>query len=529
MRCALVAVLALAAMAAPVRAAPWTAVPQPVVEPRPLPAGTDVRGAITRARLLGAIRGADARRWRADVTRARKAIHKLDGARQAELATVLGALDALAATQQLTASRMPVAFLTLRRNITEWRKRPFPAPGARMTFGRDPAIFQYFPGHGIQFHPLATAGVANALARPCVPAAGAIRAAAVAEAQDRGEDRRTGVVATPTVTPPAWGDCRPGRLRATLDRLVDLASRRGDFTAWEYQFAFGGGTPPWISAMTQATAAQSLARGAAVFDDTRFRDTALGALGAFDAPPPLGVAQRSEYLMYSFSPGLHILNGFLQSVIGLHDVAALTGSGRAQRLYERGEAVARRSVRAYDTGAWSRYSYAGHESSLSYHQLLTKFLDGLCSRTAEDVYCGTAKRFAFYEHEPPHIRLTAPKRGTHTRGTAFSVWVSKISSLGVSVTGKHGTVLRRDLSLPRGGLPFTWIPPYKGRFTIRVSAVGPEGLRSVERRHMRVREDPRIIKARKRAARQRRERRRAARRRAERRQAARPRARFHPG
>ena len=81
--------------------------------------------------------------------------------------------------------------------------------------------------------------------------------------------------------------------------------------------------------MTQATAAQALARGADALGDPRYRDTALSALGAFDAPPPLGVALRrggGEYLMYSFNPGLHILNGYLQSVIGLHDLAELTGS-----------------------------------------------------------------------------------------------------------------------------------------------------------------------------------------------------------
>ena len=77
--------------------------------------------------------------------------------------------------------RVPLAFLTLERNITQWRKRPFPSAGERMTFGRDPAVFQYFPGRGVQFHALGTAGVANALAKPCQTAAAAIRAPLVRE------------------------------------------------------------------------------------------------------------------------------------------------------------------------------------------------------------------------------------------------------------------------------------------------------------------------------------------------------------
>jgi hypothetical protein len=396
---------------------------------------------------------------------------------------------------------MPLAFLTLERNITEWRTRPFPAAGERMTFSRDPAVFQYFPGRGVQFHALATAGVANALAKPCQSAAAAIRARAAARAARRAVERRLGVARAPAPRHVAWGACRPERLRATLDRLVELSSRRGGFTAWEYQFAFGGGTPPWISAMTQATAAQALARGADALGEERFRDTALGALGAFSTPPPVGVAQRHEYLMYSFSPGLHILNGTLQSLVGLHDVAELTGSARARALFDAGERTTRRTVRSYDTGAWSRYSLAGRESTLSYHQLVTGFLDGLCERTGRTVYCETAKRFAFYQHEPPRIRLTVPKRGTHNRGSAFSAWVSKISALTVSVWGPHGLVLRRSLSLPRGSAPFSWTPPSKGVFTVRVAAVGPEGLRGVARREIRVREDPRIVRARRRAAR----------------------------
>ena len=44
---------------------------------------------------------------------------------------MLGTVEGLAASGRLTASRMPLAFLTLRRNTTVWRLRPFPAPSAR--------------------------------------------------------------------------------------------------------------------------------------------------------------------------------------------------------------------------------------------------------------------------------------------------------------------------------------------------------------------------------------------------------------
>jgi hypothetical protein len=389
----------------------------------------------------------------------------------------------------LTATRMPLAFLTLERNTAFWRKRPFPAPGERMTFGRDPAVFQYFPGHGIQFHPLATAGKANALAGACQ------RVAAAASAPARRAD---------------WSACRQGRFRATLDRLVDLSSRRAGFAAWEYRFDFGGGRAPWVSAMTQGTAAQALARGYDAFGDERYRATALSALGAYESPPPTGVALHGEYLMYSFSPGLHILNGFLQSVIGLHDVAELTGSARARRLYERGERTARGMLSDYDTGAWSRYSLAGREATLSYHELITGFLEGLCTRTGRAPYCQEARRFNFFMHEPPRIRLTVPRRATQNHATGFGVWVSKVSALHVTVT----RALDTTTPLPRGSLPYSFTPRRHGTYRIRVAATGPEGLTAVRRARVPVRIDPAIVRARHRAAR---ERRRAARRRAARR------------
>jgi hypothetical protein len=540
MRLAALCALGMALLAAPAGAAVMVdrGAPVALATPAPvLPPGTDVRGALARARLTGAIGAALARRWRADVTRARVVTGRLSGARRAELGAVLSGLDALAATQQLTPARMPLAFLTLERNVTEWRARPFPAPGARMTFGRDPAVFQYFPGRGVQFHALATAGSANALAKPCQAAAIAIRARVQARVARRAWERRVGSVAAPVAHRAAWGGCRRARLRATLDRLVRLASRRGGFTAWEYQFSFGGGSPPWISAMTQATAAQALARGADALGDDRYRTTALSALGAFDTPPPVGVALRRntspptrEYLMYSFSPGLHILNGFLQSLIGLHDLAALTGSAHAQRLFAAGERTARGMVRPFDTGAWSRYSLAGRESTFSYHDLLTGFLAGLCRRTSRSVYCDEAARFTRYEHEPPRIRLTAPRRATQHRGTAFSVWISKISKLTVTVADRHGVVAHSAFSYPRGRFPVTWTPPRHGSFTIRITAVGPEGLRAIARRTVQARTDPRIIAARRAAARARRAaRRRAAHRRAARAERHRRRARFRPG
>ena len=74
--------------------------------------------------------------------------------------------------------------------------------------------------------------------------------------------------------------------------------------------------------------------------------TARRALGAFDTPPPRGVRTAgprggTAYLQYSFAPRLYIFHAFLQSLIGLHDFARITGNDRALRLYHDAEPEAR--------------------------------------------------------------------------------------------------------------------------------------------------------------------------------------------
>src|SRR6201999_1986274 len=143
-------------------------------------------------------------------------------------------ISALAAQHALTSDRIDPTFLVLRNNTAFWARAPLPASGFRTTFGRDPAIFQYYPGHGLQLQPLASWGRANAIAGACLAAL-------------RSHTRKD--------------RCRPGALSRSLDRLAALGAQRDGYLAWEYYFAYGTGSPPWVSGMTQATAAQALSRG----------------------------------------------------------------------------------------------------------------------------------------------------------------------------------------------------------------------------------------------------------------------------
>ena len=52
----------------------------------------------------------------------------------------------------------------------------------------------------------------------------------------------------------------------------------------------------------------------------------------------------AEYALYSFAPDLHVINGFVQALVGLYDLGKIAGDPDAQALYTEGERVARREL-----------------------------------------------------------------------------------------------------------------------------------------------------------------------------------------
>jgi hypothetical protein len=400
---------------------------------------------------------------RRDWANANATVGKLSGTRRTELAYVIGTVRTLAAQHMLTVDRLRPVFLVLRTNTRFWAREPLPASGFRTSPYTDPAVFQYYPGHGLQLQPLASWGRANAIAGACLAAM-------------RSHTKRD--------------RCRPGALAKSLDRLSALGAHRSGFLAWEYYFAYGTGTPPWVSGMAQATAIQALSRGYRATGKARWRKTALDALGAFEQAPPSGVAVSvpggRHYALYSFAPSHLVFNGGLQAIIGLRDAAALLHSKRAQRLFERGERAARREVREYDTGAWSLYSEHGAEATLNYHSLIAGFLANLCDRTHKRTYCSAGKRFKRYEREPTKIRIALPKTIRWDRTSAFRFSISKVSDVKVRVWGARGMSISRDIRMSRGSRTLSWRPPGRGRYTLRITAQGPSGPLGVQSRSIRV-------------------------------------------
>ena len=396
----------------------------------------------------------DARR--ATYDGARRLHRKLGGARRAALGAVLRNLDEVAARGDLNASRLPALFETLARNRQWWSSGPLLANGRRVSFQGSPLVWQYYSGEGLQIQWLGTFGKANALW------------------QSRTHD---------------------DDLRALLDGALALAAQRAGGIAFEYLFDFDGGRPPWVSGLAQATGMQALSRAAVRLGEPRLFEAARAALGIFREGPPSGVRIATplgaHYLIYSFAPGLRVLNAFTQAVNGLHDFALLANDAEGRAMFAAGEAQLRAELPAFDTGSWSRYSLQ-RESDLGYHKLARDFLRNLCARLTEDAtrpapgaaaaptggavpvagqaaapvldpapYCATAQRFTTYLHTPPVVSLVT-RRARAGKPASLRIAVSKPAYVKLAVLRANRTVAVLGARVASGRRSLRWRRPLAG-------------------------------------------------------------------
>jgi hypothetical protein len=396
-----------------------------------------VTGELKRLRDRGLVTPEDYTARRAVYQDAKRRARSLSGARAAEMRAVLATVEAIAARRQLTPSRLGPLWLTIQRNLEWWTTGPLLASGRRVEFQGSELVWQYYPGQGLQLQMLGNFGKLNGL----------------------------------------WGGRENARLAVMLDELLPLAAERAGGLAWEYYFTFGGGRPPWVSGLAQGTAVQALARAA-----TRLRrqadvlPVAQRALAVFETPAPAGVrvpaAAGVHYAIYSFAPSLRVLNGFVQALNGLHDYARLSGDPRGTALFEAGEPEAREEVPTYDTGAWSLYSRGSttRESDLGYHDLLTDFLEGLCDRTGQDVYCTTAANFVTYKSQPPVVAVE-PRRLRGGRPGRVAFELSKISNVTLRITRGTQVVEERPFGVVGyGRRTFGWdVPRRRGDYTVELA------------------------------------------------------------
>jgi hypothetical protein len=411
-----------------------------------------VTAALQQLQRSGAITEAAYRQYEGAYVAAKTSLRRLSGTRRRELGAVLGNVEAMAAKGRLIPSRLPVVFTTVDGNRQWWTTQALPGGSQRVSFTGSRLVWEYYPGQGIEIQWLGTFGEANGY----------------------------------------YNSHQTTALREVLDEAIALATRRAGGIAWEYMFQFDGGAPPWTSGLSQGTALQALSRAYSRTHEAQFLNAAKEALGIFKTHPSTGVrvptSVGTHYLEYTYAPNERILNGFIQSLVGLYEYAKLTGDPLGQQLFEAGDAEGRAEVPQYDTGAWSLYDQSS-ESSLNYHELLAEFLEHLCERTSkgepltplagqiagDEIYCTTATRFREDEKTPPAIELlTHTARARERAGVQLKL--SKVSTVGMTIKLGEKTVWTNKVTVEGGKPRLLWVTPSKaGLYSVELRAIDLAG------------------------------------------------------
>jgi hypothetical protein len=408
------------------------------------PAATERAAALARAGIAHAlkqhwIKPEDARRYRAAVFVASVDELRLPKLRARILAAQLAQVTAL--WDSYTSPRALALFAQLEMNTSYLEHHRVYTSSAQLDVSdHDGVVYRWFPGLGLEFHPLASFGALND----------------VATAQDA------------------------DAARTLANALVARAIPRGPRLVWEYSFPFGEGRPPWASGMAQAVAAQALARTGTLLGDPRY---AAAAVRAYAAVPPLvrWTPWGPWIRLYGFSGGM-VLNAQLQAVLSLSEFGEATGTSSATALARRLDAAAQALLPRFDTGDWSLYDLGGSYAPLDYEQYVTQELSQLAQRTQEPFWADEAQRFKAYlgppqitEGAPPPTLYPQPQDG-FLDSASIPITLSQRSSVILSIGSKVLTY-----RLGRGAHVLSYTPPptlAPGTYPVTVSAVSHSGVRA---------------------------------------------------
>jgi hypothetical protein len=395
------------------------------------------RRGITHALRQHWLKPADAARYRHDVARAVRDESRLPPLRRRIVAVQLSQLTTL--WDSYTSPRALALFSQLEQNLGYLETHR--VPGGRVDVSdADGVVYRWFPGQGLEFHPLASFSALDN----------------VAAAHDAD--------ATETLA----------------HALVARAIPRDNRSIWEYSFRYGIGRPPWASGMAEALAAQALARAGALLGDASLT---AAAGRAYAAVPPLTMQTVAGpwIRLYGFNNET-VLNAQLQAVLSLSEYARASGDEAAGALAQRMAAAARTLFPRFDTGDWSLYELGGPYAPLGYEQYVTTLLARLAAQTQDAFWADAAQRFQHYlgppevtEGTPPPTLYPQPQEGW-LDSASIPVTLSQRSSVTLTVAGKVFTY-----RLAGGTHVLTWATPQTlapGTYPVTLSAVSYVGRRA---------------------------------------------------
>lgn len=230
----------------------------------------------------------------------------------------------------------------------------------------------------------------------------------------------------------AYNDYLAGGSITSLIRAADkLIEMQRDDGAFPYDFRYRHYTvtlayaPGWFSGMAQGQALSALGRAYMVTGEKKYLDAGNKALAFLQVRHPNGPMtdladldpSLSGYIFfqeYLVEPNVYTLNGFMFTLLGLHDWSQLAPSEEANELFDRGMETLVKILPYYDIGTFSAYdlSYITHAAqpyqvsrkphlAAHYHRVHIELLLALYSVTNEPMLKQFADRWLSYVEQRP--------------------------------------------------------------------------------------------------------------------------------
>lgn len=192
--------------------------------------------------------------------------------------------------------------------------------------------------------------------------------------------------------------------------LVENAVERDNYSVWEYSsiISYPNFTlnPPWVSAMAQGQGIQVLAYAYDLTGDKKYLNAAKSALNSFYIPVENGGVLHIDedggwwYLEYGYKgqPKPRTLNGFIFSLIGIHEYYTITKDENALFLFDKGMDELKKHLSDYDTGSYTVYDVVGTPAG-KYHQIHVNQMLLMYNLTNDSIFLDYYTKWSGYSED----------------------------------------------------------------------------------------------------------------------------------
>jgi len=231
--------------------------------------------------------------------------------------------------------------------------------------------YVYYPNYGVHFNPVTTANMAI-------------------EQYQKGNRKRVVNIAD-----------------ELLNNALEVEhAKAGKYYLWEYyfdlEFAEHTYPAPWVSGMAQGLILDVFGRAFEITGDKKYLDAGRKVLVSFKVPWDEGGVLDSDehgnwYLEIASTDKLRILNGFIFTLVSIHNYYEQTKDPEALALFGAGVSELKAHLHEYDMGYWSKYSLLkDSRASYQYHKAHIDMLDKLYRITKDPEIKSFSDKFDFY-------------------------------------------------------------------------------------------------------------------------------------